>query len=404
VLVACNSTSPSSSTRSAKWYDADAPVGVWLGTNVALVSKGPGQFAHELKILGFAVWPDGHLSLELPSTGLADFDRGDWERAVVTDPTVHGTPGTYKRDGDGWRITYNGGREATLKHVGDHLETEKAKLFRAKDVSGAKLDGLYTWWTNAEDSSLAGPGCQPLVTFTRDGHFEDRGGFATPCTSAPDPNAPGSGTYEIRDYSLVLSYADGRTVKHLITAPVNADLHTDNSRALITNRTWQRRAAPIAEAAAPTPPVPTAPVAASEDTTFDVVAFATPPGQAQRTKDMLIFTDASGDALRCMTAVYAGVPSTGDPERDFAADWKDIVLNGRTADATPSPQQGQNPHGLVFTAGGAMTTEPSGTRVFRALLVFEVGGRRVTVVLIAPTENQLASCHLEDLLQTMRAR
>jgi hypothetical protein len=263
---------------------------------------------------------------------------------------------------------------------------------------------LYTWWTNAEDSSLAGPGCQPLVTFTRDGHFEDRGGFATPCTSAPDPNAPGSGTYEIRDYSLVLSYADGRTVKHLITAPVNADLHTDNSRALITNRTWQRRAAPIAEAAAPTPPVPTAPVAASEDTTFDVVAFATPPGQAQRTKDMLIFTDASGDALRCMTAVYAGVPSTGDPERDFAADWKDIVLNGRTADATPSPQQGQNPHGLVFTAGGAMTTEPSGTRVFRALLVFEVGGRRVTVVLIAPTENQLASCHLEDLLQTMRAR
>jgi hypothetical protein len=311
---------------------------------------------------------------------------------------VYGTPGTYKRDGDGWRITYTGGREATLKHVGDHLETEKAKLFRAKDVTGAKLDGLYTWWTNAEDASLAGPGCQPLVSFTPDGRFDDRGGFATPCTSAPDPNAPGTGTYEIRDYSLVLSYSDGRTVKHVITAPVNADLRTDNSRALIMRRTWQRRAAPIAQPAAP---VPSAPV--TEDTTFDVVAFATPPGQVQRTKDSMVFTDASGDALRCMTIVYAALPSTGDPTRDFATEWRDIVLNGRTADATPSPQQGQSSQGLVFTAGGSMTTEPSGVRVYRALLVFEVGGRRVSVMLVAPTEDGLASCHLEELLRTIKA-
>ncbi|NVB77943.1 MAG: hypothetical protein HOV81_06065 [Kofleriaceae bacterium] len=365
---------------------------------MVLVSKGPGEFAHELTIQGFAVWPDGHLSLGLPWAGLADFDRGAWERGVATDASLGGTPGTYKRDGDGWRITYTGGREARLAYVGDQLETEHAKLPRAKDVTGATLDGLYTWWTNAEDSSLAAPGCQPLVAFTRDGHFEDQGGFAQPCTSAPDPNAPGGGTYEIRDFSLVLHYADGRTVKHLITAPVNTDLHTDNSRALIMGRAWKRRAAPIAQ-----PPSPVAtPSSVAADTTYDVVAFATPPGQAHRNKDSIAFTDANGDQLLCMTAVFAGVPSSGDPNRDFAADWSDIVLAGRTADSTPSPQQGTSPHGLVFTAGGSMTTESSGVRVYRALFVFEVGGRRVSVMLVAPTEDQLARCQLDDLLRTIR--
>ena len=176
---------------------------------MVLVSKAPGVFAHELQVQGFVVWPDGHLSLGLPWAGLADFDRGAWERDVATNASLGGTPGTYKRDGDGWRITYTSGRETKLAYVGDQLETERAKLPRAKDVTGATLDGSYTWWSNAEDALLAAPGCQPLVTFTRDGRFDDRGGFAQPCTSAPDPNAPGTGTYEIRDFSLVLHYADG---------------------------------------------------------------------------------------------------------------------------------------------------------------------------------------------------
>lgn len=79
------------------------------------------------------------------------------------------------------------------------------------------------------------------------------------------------------------------------------------------------------------------------------------------------------------------------------------MVNGRTADASPSPQQGQSPRGLVFTAGGSMTTESSGTRVYRALFVFEVGGRRVSVMVVAPTEAQLAGCHLDQLMATIRA-
>jgi hypothetical protein len=401
LVVACGSPSTSSSPKGSKWYDADAPVGVWIGTNVA-AHYDEGNFSQGLAIEGFALWPDGHLTRGLPWAGFADFDRAAWERDVGTDRSLGGDPGTYKRDGDGWTITYAGGRQAALKHVADRLETEHAKLSRAKDVTGATLDGVYTWWTDADDASLAGPGCQPLVAFTRDGHFDDRGGFSQPCqTSGPD--APGTGTYEIRDFSLVLHYGDGRTTKHLITAVVDADLHADNSRALVMGRAWKRRAAALAPAPAPAvAPAPAPTAKTPETTTFDAVAFATPPGQVQRTSSTIMFTEAPGDRLQCMTIVYAGIAGTGDPKRDFATDWKDVMLNGRSADASPVPEQGRNPHGLAFTAGGSMTTETgNGTRVYRALFVFEVGGRRVDVMMIAPSEVELSRCHVDTLLETI---
>lgn len=427
VLVACksedSSSKPSASSsksaaastsksKSSSWYDGEPPVGVWTGVGEFLKITGPYDSAKELRLQSFVAWPDGHLSLAIPWSGLADFDRAAWERDVASNASLGGLPGTYKPAGDGWHVTYNSGHEAELTFTDKHLKIEHAKMSRATDVTGATLDGLYTHWTDPEHPLLAGPGCQPLVRFTPDGHFEDRGGFAVPCVAPPAPDAPGVGTYEIRDFSLVLHYSDGRTVKHLITAPVDGDLRRDSSRAIIMGRVWQRRTSPIAEGAPVTqapaqpPAQPTTPVATStgDTTTYDVVAFATPPGQAKRNNTSISFTETTGDQLVCMTAVFASVPSAGDPARDFAADWKDIVLNGRTADATPSPQQGRSPHGLVFTAGGSMTTESSGTRVYRALVVVEVGNRRTSVMIVAPSEDQLARCHLDTLLETITAR
>jgi hypothetical protein len=401
-----------SSAGAKKWYDAEAPVGVWIGLDVRLaptpMSDGTVSYlSSNLQLATFVVWPDGSLSRDAPWAGLADFDHAAWERDVATDPSLGGTPGTYKRDSDGWHVTYKGGHEAQLKLVGDELRIEKAKLQRATDVTGATLDGAYTYFSDPEDPSLAQAGCQRLVTFTRDGHFDNRGGFARTCPAAPnDPGAPGAGTYEIRDFSLVLHYADGRTAKHLLTAPQSGDLRTDNSRALIMGQVWQRRTGAIANAAPPSvPSTPSAPppAATTGDTiTYDVVAFGTPPGQPQRYKTSMSFTATDGDAF-CMTVVFAGMPSTGKPKRDFAEEWKEALLNGRTADVTPEPQEGQTPSGLMFNAGGSMTTEiAGGARVFRAFFVFEVGSRRVSVMFVAPTEAQLAGCHLEDFLRTIR--
>jgi len=194
-LAACGKSSGSTGATKggAKWYDADAPVGVWVGTDIG-TDYDPNNFHQYMKLQGYAFWPDGHLTRSLPASGFADFDRDEWERGIGTNASLGGEPGTYARDGGTWTIKYTGGREVAMKLVEDHLETEKARVFRAKDVTGATLDGTYTWYTNAEDESLAGPGCKPVVAFTADGHFDDRGGFATPCTSS-GPDALGTGTY-----------------------------------------------------------------------------------------------------------------------------------------------------------------------------------------------------------------
>ncbi|HEY4182695.1 MAG TPA: hypothetical protein VGM90_37950 [Kofleriaceae bacterium] len=400
-----------------KWYAGDAPVGVWTGLEprMAASSMSDGTISYlstDLVLANYVVWPDGHMSQNAPWNGLADFDRSAWESTIETDGSQGGRPGTYVKDGDGWLITYKNGAQMQMSIVGNELQIGKTKLRRASDVSGATLDGTYTPFTDPNDPLLSGPGCQRLVTFTADGKFINRGGFARTCPAAEsDPGRPGSGTYEIRDFSIVLKYDDGRNIKRLILARQNLDLHADNARALIMGELWSRRTAPISDgpvtnaATTNTPPASqptTAPVVAGDTTTFDAIAFKTPPGTVQQNKGSLQYTAGDGDEF-CMMVVFAGVPGTGKPDRDFAAEWKDVMLNGRTVDTAPAPQQGQTPNGLVFNVAGSMTTEASNNaRTFRALLVLEVGNRRLSVMLIAPQEAQLEKCKLDDFLGSVR--
>ena len=60
-------------------------------------------------------------------------------------------------------------------------------------------------------------GKTPLLSFTADGKFTDDGALkilyhdyvacVNPC------NAPGSGTYDVKNYSIIFNYSDGRRVK-----------------------------------------------------------------------------------------------------------------------------------------------------------------------------------------------
>ncbi|HEY4056908.1 MAG TPA: hypothetical protein VGM39_09870 [Kofleriaceae bacterium] len=414
------STAPAAATSDSKktWYEADVPVGVWfgmeerMGTSIGL--SGTMYLGTELKLGTYVVWPDGHFSQDMPSGGLADFDRDAWEHDT-NKMQLGGRPGTWKPDGDGWVVNYaTGGPTVPMKYNGNELTIGKAKLRRAADVTGARLDGVYTSFTDAEDPSLAGPGCQPLVSFTSDGKFDNRGGFALTCPAgANDPGRPGPGTYELRDFSLLLHYDDGRTGKKTLLGPLNGNLKKDNSRMVIYGQVWQRRASPIADAtqaaaiegtAVPSVATDTPPVAPTSGTltTFDAVAFGTPPGKMDQAKSSVTFTTTDGDAF-CMTSVFTAMPSTGKPDADFAEEWKQVILYERTADDTPSPQQGQTASGLVFTAGGSMTTDRANSaRVYRALFVLEVGNRRVSVMFIAPTQGQLAGCKLDEFLKTVR--
>ncbi len=71
------------------------------------------------------------------------------------------------------------------------------------------------------------PGRKPVITLARDGRFADEGVFAAFLHSSYSDDDPrdraGAGTYEIRNYTLVLHDSDGRVKQVAFTALLGAD-------------------------------------------------------------------------------------------------------------------------------------------------------------------------------------
>jgi hypothetical protein len=128
-------------------------------------------------------------------------------------------PELHRRD---WgTYTFSNGRgilkmpyaEIPLRMEGDKLvitpnQTDH-RFFKVNPVDGATFNGTYAL------SSLNGQ--VPTITFTTDGRFADNGAIKVlyheyvDCIN-PAP-AAGSGTYVVKDYSILFTYSDGRKVK-----------------------------------------------------------------------------------------------------------------------------------------------------------------------------------------------
>jgi hypothetical protein len=114
----------------------------------------------------------------------------------------------------------------TLKE--DPKTTGHATYRRVTSVDGLKIEGSWSSWRKWDDSQVA-PNWKsaPVISFTRDGHFVDRGAFmynvTDPVGSTLAPRHPGAGTYEIRGYTLVLRYGDGRLEPHAFTGAMGND-------------------------------------------------------------------------------------------------------------------------------------------------------------------------------------
>ncbi|MFN8256547.1 MAG: hypothetical protein U0W24_12700 [Bacteroidales bacterium] len=81
-------------------------------------------------------------------------------------------------------------------------------------INGQKFNGTYTSYADPDDPHLQTLpyGQKPVIHFHADGRFEDEGLFATFLQSYGKYNdAAGNGTYELKNYSVVLKYSDGRT-------------------------------------------------------------------------------------------------------------------------------------------------------------------------------------------------
>ena len=197
-------------------------VGVWKGLSMSVGLAKPGaELGAELKVKQLILFSNGqaYFGKNFPLEGLdgintlikAENNRRDW--------------GTY---------SFNSGRGLLKLAYGEiPMRVENDKLVittnktdhaftRLNDVDYVKFNGTYVMdeW-NARLNDAVGQGMIPTVTFTHDGKFTDKGAIRilyheyVECLNPAV--APGSGTYEVKNHSLIFKYSDGREIKIAFT-------------------------------------------------------------------------------------------------------------------------------------------------------------------------------------------
>ena len=134
----------------------------------------------------------------------AENDRRDWGTYSFTNGT-----GVLKLIYSDIPLRMENGKLVITTNKTDHV------FIKTNLVDGARFDGTYTMSSKTFLGNETG--ITPLLSFTADGKFTDNGALKILCHSYVDcvnpANAPGSGTYEVKDYSLIFNYTDGRKIK-----------------------------------------------------------------------------------------------------------------------------------------------------------------------------------------------
>jgi hypothetical protein len=186
-------------------------VGVWMGSTTVI-----GSYTPEPRWVTF--YDDGQVLRDIPLEGLDGFDR----TASKADANQAPYWASYTWDGGKGVIVAPGVRtpiSITAKAV-NQITLGSDVYYRCVEVDGLRLQGSWTSYGDPADPALdrLEPGPRPILTLAKNGRFVDEGIFAD-----LSQGAGGSGTYEMKRYTLTLRYSDGRTKRLAITGIFGAD-------------------------------------------------------------------------------------------------------------------------------------------------------------------------------------
>ncbi len=193
----------------------DGITGVWEGITLSVGMVKPGAIlGAELKGTDAIFFSNGqaYFGTKFPFEGLDGLDT--W----IAAETNRRSWGTY---------TFSNGSGNLKMPYGDiPLRMEKDKLIVTKTntdhgfvkipfIDGVKFSGTYFF----SSKNIIGEetGKTPKISFTADGKFTDDGAVSVlyhEYISCLDPTrVPGSGTYEVKNHSVVFNYSDGRKIR-----------------------------------------------------------------------------------------------------------------------------------------------------------------------------------------------
>jgi hypothetical protein len=190
-------------------FNADGIVGIWEGISLsvgAVTTSQPLGVGYRVYTPIFLSNGHAYFGSKLPSEGLDELNP--WIRAE----TARRDWGTY---------IFSNGRGVLKMPYGDiPLRMENNKFIitanhtdhvfhKLNSVNGATFNGTYA----LRESN----GKTPSITFTSDGRFTDHGAIQVLYHEYVDCMNPGltagSGSYEVKNYSILFNYTDGRKIK-----------------------------------------------------------------------------------------------------------------------------------------------------------------------------------------------
>lgn len=187
------------------------PFEIWMGQNT-------GSMGNWSNLRWMIVLPSGDYFNQLPTEGFLNFSinqtGGTWGTF-----TMNGNSGAFANQYQTLQVNKISATEMEIVGYTNHLY--KLASVNGLWLSGQYVNGIPGWSTG---SYPYGPNdAQPMIEFSNDGTFNDKGAFVLNYSMPyqhPE-RAPGNGTYEIRDFTLILNYSDGRTVTKAFTGLLN---------------------------------------------------------------------------------------------------------------------------------------------------------------------------------------
>jgi hypothetical protein len=209
--------------------------GVWLGFKANYPS-------YEPRPRWYVYFEDGAVFEDLPRKGLAGFNR----EASKSDSGQRNYWGTYSVSGSSGTITKPGVRypEKIEIEASSKMKLDGLVFNRCRSVDGLRLQGAWTSYANPNDPSLdrLPRGQAPVFHFTSDGKFVDDGVLAAFLHEGDgSSDSAGSGTYEIRDFTLILRYSDGRVKPLAFSGLCPGDAFTSNDLIFIGRSEFRKR-------------------------------------------------------------------------------------------------------------------------------------------------------------------
>ncbi|MCX6219983.1 MAG: hypothetical protein NTZ69_03250 [Bacteroidia bacterium] len=152
-------------------------------------------------------WNDGKYYDGMPNKGLIDFDRNDPANDYAGYYSMDKNTATAKMD------HYSSAQRMYVFYPPNKLKfMDKYEYVKCQSVDGLILNETYISadpMSTAYYNSIKEP--VPTISFASDGRFTDDNYIGDYSKDAQ--LAPGSGTYEIHNFTLILKYSDGRIVQ-----------------------------------------------------------------------------------------------------------------------------------------------------------------------------------------------